>query len=91
MKRQKVEEALDVCLDEIEENGASFLKYEFVKKRDKKVLQARRCSMRNVPIGFQSYNQNPLKMLEMTGSKVDMSFEYNPTNFEGLFAKDKDA
>ena len=47
--------------------------------------------MRNVPIGFQQDNQNPLKMLEMTGSKLDMSFEYNPSQFEGLFAKDRDA
>jgi len=62
-----------------------------VKKRDKKVLQARRCSMRNVPIGFHSDNQNPLKMLETTASKVDMSFEYNPTQLEGLFTKDKNA
>jgi hypothetical protein len=38
MKRQKIEEALEAQLDEVEENGASFLKYEFVKKRDKKVL-----------------------------------------------------
>lgn len=78
-------------VDEDENNGASFLKYEFVKKRDKKVLQARRCSMRNVPIGFTSDNQNPLKMLETNCSKVDMSFEYNPTQLEGLFAKDKNA
>ena len=47
--------------------------------------------MRNVPIGFQADNQNPLKMLEMTGSKMDMSFEYNPSQVEGLFANDRDA
>lgn len=47
--------------------------------------------MRNVPIGFHSDNQNPLKMLETAASKVDMSFEYNPTQLEGLFTKDKNA
>ena len=52
MKRQKIEEALDSELDQLQDDGASFLKYEFVKKRDKKVLLARRCSMRNVPFGF---------------------------------------
>ena len=53
MKKQKIEEALDLELDNLQEDGASFLKYEFVKKRDKKVLLARRCSMRNVPLGFK--------------------------------------
>jgi hypothetical protein len=47
--------------------------------------------MRNVPLGFRSDSNNPLKELETTGSKIDMSFEYKPQEIEGLFNKDRNA
>ena len=57
MKKRRVDERLDddfdSILDNIAEQGASVLKYEFIQKRDKKVLIAKRCSKRNQHIGFE--------------------------------------
>lgn len=68
MKRRKINEEiemanekkinLDDALDEINEKGASCLKYEIVRKRDaktgkeKKILHAKRCSIRHKCIGL---------------------------------------
>jgi len=70
MKRQKVEEEvcqnLDDELDQIEQQGASCLKYEIVRKGQKNMLLAKRCSLRHQCIGLDE--QAPLE--------ADMSFEY---------------
>lgn len=99
MKQRRIEEEiaqvpsenLDQIFDTINDKGASILKYEFVKKRDsktgkeKKVLQARRCSARHACMGLET-SCHPLETLDQ--SKVDMSFEYNPSHIEALFGKD---
>lgn len=79
MKRKIIEQELnfDAKLDEINEQGSSMLKYEFVAKGNKKVLLAKRCSKRNQCLGIQ---QAPID--------IDMSFEYQPRPIEDLFAKD---
>jgi hypothetical protein len=54
MKRKILEEELDfdAKLDEINEQGASMLKYEIIEKGNKKVLVAKRCSKRNQVLGI---------------------------------------
>ena len=98
LKRRKIDEEIameedfESVLDNIQEQGASCLKYEFVKKRDgKKILLAKRCSVRNQAMGLDTdFKSNPLSALEANKKEnaVDMSFEYNPSAFEKLFAKD---
>lgn len=79
MKRQKVEEEvcqnLDDELDRIEQQGASCLKYEIVRKGQKNVLLAKRCSLRHQCIGLDE--EAPLE--------ADMSFEYQPSALEKMF------
>jgi len=72
------EQDLDQAFDDMQEQGASCLKYEFVKKRDgKKVLQAKRRSVRNQCLGINVEQEvDPLQALDQ--SRLDMSFEYNP-------------
>ena len=62
MKKRKLHEEIENCdtsrQDPSDEPGASFLKYEFVKKKqrngdDKNVLMAKRCSMRHRSIGLR--------------------------------------
>ena len=82
MKKQRIEtEIAEEESDQEVEQGASCLKYEFVNKRDKngkekKVLMAMRCSIRNKVMGFEVDSTNPLQDLDKTN--IDMSFEYNP-------------
>ena len=100
MKRRKineeVEENLDQVLESMEEKGASCLKYEFIKKRDKKgqeknVLLARRCSLRNIQ-NKESGRDSLDKLAKLEANQtIGMSFEYNPRSFEkmNLFVKDE--
>ena len=71
---------LETDLDEINRQGASCLKYEIIKKGNKKVMQAKRCSKRNAPIGFADNMNNISK---------DTSFEYCPNQLENLFDQDE--
>ena len=70
MKRQKVEQELCINLedelDQIQEQGASALKYEIIRKGQKNVLLAKRCSVRHQCIGL--VQQAPLE--------AEASFEY---------------
>lgn len=100
MKQMKLKEEIaqvpsdnfDTILDNINDKGASFLKYEFIKKRDaktgkeKKVLQAKRRSARHACMGLETSIQ-PLDTFEQNKMKIDMSFEYNPSQVEHLFGK----
>ena len=83
MKRQKVEEELctnlDDELDQIQDQGASALKYEIVRKGDKNLLLAKRCSVRHQCIGFET--RAPLE--------TDASFEYKPSALEKMFQPDQ--
>jgi hypothetical protein len=78
MKRSKIDREIsfDAKLDQINDQGASMLKYEFISKGSKKVLLAKRCSKRNQCLGLQA----PID--------IDESFEYQPNSLEELFAKD---
>ena len=83
---QELEEDFDAVLDNIQEQGASCLKYEFINKRDqkgqeKKVLVAMRCSLRNKVMGLESAHIDP----------TETTFEYEPTEMECLFSKDQHA
>ena len=73
---------LETDLDEINKQGASCLKYEIIKKGNKKVMLAKRCSKRNAPIGFGE-NGNDISK--------DTSFEYCPNQLENLFDQDENA
>ena len=85
MKRQKIEDEvcqnLDDELDQIQEQGASCLKYEIVRKGQKNMLLAKRCSLRHQCIGLDE--QAPLV--------ADMSFEYQPSAVEKMFQPDQKA
>ena len=63
--------------------GASRIKYELINKKDKdgkekRILLAKRCSLRNQCIGFQ-------QIAECKRKAIDMSFEYRPSTLEKLF------
>lgn len=75
------------ALQDIDEYAGSYVKYEFIKKRDaksgkqKKILQAKRCSMRHKCLGFDpNTSANPIKSLVKEHQPdSDVSFEYNPS------------
>ena len=77
MKRRRVDEKIDEdfdqILDNIAEQGASVLKYEFVQKRDKKVLIAKRCSKRNQHIGFEHEQYVALNELQASNNTQQTS------------------
>ena len=79
MKRQKVEQELCINLedelDQIQEQGASALKYEIIRKGHRNVLLAKRCSVRHQCIGLVL--QAPLE--------AGASFEYQPSAVEKMF------
>ena len=56
-------------------SGASVLKYELVEKQSKKVLLAKRCSLRNRKPEF----------VQQVPAALECSFDYKPSEFENLF------
>jgi len=101
MKKRKLDEEIENCetskQDPCDEHGASFLKYEFVKKKrrngeDKNVLLAKRCSMRHRSIGLgEDFGRKLLDALQPNQSYEEMDFEYCPSTVEELFANDQEA
>ena len=84
MKRQRLNDELEAEPENPtrESVGASCLKYEIIRKRDKtgnekNVLLAKRCSLRNQCLGLGEARQD-----------IEGSFEYEPRSFEKLFVKD---
>ena len=57
-------------------SGASVLKYELVEKQSKKVLVAKRCSMRHNKKQLATHVQE---------AALECSFDYKPSEFENLF------
>lgn len=82
---------LDDNLDKIQQLGGSYLKYEIINKKsrdgkDKRVLFARRCSMRHQCFGLDQDFVIRNQLQECQNQSMDMSLEYRPSAVENLFA-----
>ena len=101
MKKRKLHEEIENETSQLgleDEHGASCLKYEIVKKRQRNgeetnVLMAKRCSMRHRSMGLRpDEEQSLLDALKPNQSlEEEMDFEYCPSTVEKLFVNDVEA